>query len=86
MATTAGSPESLESQIESTRERLAATIDQLAYRASPKTIVRREVTSIKGYFVDLQTGQPRTTNILKVIGGVVGVVVLFGVVRAVAHD
>jgi len=72
--------------METTRERLADTIDQLVYRASPKTIVRREVTSIKGYFVDLQTGQPRTTNILKVIGGVVGVVVLFGVVRAVARD
>ena len=76
----------LEAQMEATRERLADTIDQLVYRASPKTIVRREVTSIKGYFVDLQTGQPRTTNILKVIGGVVGVVVLFGVVRAVARD
>ena len=76
----------LEAEMETTRERLADTIDQLVYRASPKTIVRREVTSIKGYFVDLQTGQPRTTNILKVIGGVVGVVVLFGVVRAVARD
>jgi Protein of unknown function (DUF3618) len=76
----------LEAEMEVTRERLADTIDQLVYRASPKTIVRREVTSIKGYFVDLQTGQPRTTNILKVIGGVVGVVVLFGVVRAVARD
>ena len=76
----------LEAEMEATRERLADTIDQLVYRASPKTIVRREVTSIKGYFVDLQTGQPRTTNILKVIGGVVGVVVLFGVVRAVARD
>ncbi|HEX4686573.1 MAG TPA: DUF3618 domain-containing protein [Nocardioides sp.] len=76
----------LEAEMEATRERLADTIDQLVYRANPKTIVRREVTSIKGYFVDLQTGQPRTTNILKVIGGVVGVVVLFGVVRAVARD
>jgi len=76
----------LEAQMEATRERLADTIDQLVYRSSPKTIARREITSIKGYFVDLQTGQPRTTNILKVIGGVVGVVVLFGVVRAVARD
>ena len=76
----------LEAEMEATRERLADTIDQLVYRSSPKTIARREITSIKGYFVDLQTGQPRTTNILKVIGGVVGVVVLFGVVRAVARD
>ena len=76
----------LELEMEATRERLAQTIDQLVYRASPKTIVRREITSIKGYFVDLQTGQPRTDNILKVAGGVLGVVVLFAVVRRVASD
>jgi uncharacterized protein DUF3618 len=76
----------LEAQMEVTRERLAGTIDQLVYRASPKTIARREITSIKGYFVDLRTGQPRTTNILKVVGGVVGVAVLFAVVRKVSSD
>ena len=77
---------SLEAEMEATRERLAGTIDQLVYRASPKTIVRREITSIKGYFVDLETGQPRTTNLLKVAGSVVGIVVLFAVVRKVASD
>ena len=77
---------SLELEMEVTRERLASTIDQLVYRASPKTIARREITSIKGYFVDLESGQPRTDNILKVAGGVLGVVVLFAVVRKVASD
>ena len=76
----------LEAELDATRERLAGTIDQLVYRTSPKTIVRREITSIKGYFVDLRTGQPRTTNILKVAGGVVGVVVLVGVLRKVTSD
>jgi hypothetical protein len=76
----------LEAQMEATRERLADTIDQLVYRSSPKTIARREITSIKGYFVDLQTGQPRTTNILKVAGGVLGVVVLFAALRKLASD
>jgi hypothetical protein len=76
----------LEAQMEQTRERLADTIDQLVHRASPKTIARREITSVKGYFVDLRTGQPRTTNILKVVGGVVGAAVLFAVVRKVASD
>jgi hypothetical protein len=76
----------LEAELDATRERLAGTIDQLVYRTSPKTIVRREITTIKGYFVDLETGQPRTTNILKVAGGVVGLVVLFTVVRKVASD
>ena len=76
----------LEAELDATRERLAGTIDQLVYRTSPKTIVRREITTIKGYFVDLETGQPRTTNILKVAGGVVGVVVLVGVLRKVTSD
>lgn len=76
----------LEAEMEATRERLATTIDQLVHRASPKTIARREITSVKGYFVDLGTGQPRTDNILKVAGGVLGVVVLLVVVRKVASD
>jgi hypothetical protein len=76
----------LEAEMEATRERLAGTIDQLVHRASPKTIARREVASVKAHFVDPETGQPRTTNILKVAGGILGVVVLFAVVRAVARD
>ena len=82
MATTAGRPETLESDIEATRERLAATIDQLAYRASPKTIVRREINGIKAHFVDAQ-GNPRTDNILKVAGGLVGFVAFVVVMRKV---
>jgi hypothetical protein len=74
----------LEREIEETRERLASTIDQLAYRAHPKTIVGRQVTTLKSHFVDLDTGAPRTDNILKVAGAVVGVIVLFAVVRKVA--
>ena len=75
---------SLESEIEETRERLAGTIDQLLYRAHPKTIVSREITAVKGHYVDLQTGEPRTDNILKTVGAVVGAVALFVLVRKVA--
>jgi len=74
------SPDTLESEIEATRARLAATIDQLAYRASPKTIVKREINSIKAHFVDPQ-GNPRTDNILKVVGSVVGFAVVVVVLR-----
>ena len=77
---------SLESEIEATRERLASTIDQLIYRSSPKTIARREVASFKAHFVDPATGQPRTDNILKVVGGTVGFLVLFGVLRKIVRD
>ena len=76
----------LEGEIEETRERLAGTIDQLLHRAHPKTIVSREVSSFKAFFVDPATGAPRTDNILKVAGGVVGVTALFILVRKVASD
>ncbi len=75
----------LERDIEATRQRLAGTIDQLAHRAHPKTIVGREVTTVKSHFVDLETGAPRTDNILRVAGGVVGAIVLFVVIRKVAR-
>jgi hypothetical protein len=73
---------SLEHDIEQTRERLGATIDELVYRASPKTILRRQVASVKAHFVD-PTGAPRTENILKVAGGVAGVVALFVLARKI---
>ena len=73
----------LEREIEETRERLAHTIDQLLYRSSPKTIVSREVAAIKAVYVDRATGEPRTDNILKTVGGVVGFVALLVVIRKV---
>lgn len=76
-------PETIESEIEATRERLAGTIDQLLYRSSPKTIARREIAGFKAFFVDPQTG-PRTDNILKVAGGVGGFVAVMLIIRKVA--
>ena len=39
---------------------------------------------MKSHFVELDTGAPRTDNILKAAGAVVGVIVLFALVRKVA--
>ena len=76
---------SLEHEIEETRQHLATTIDQLLYRVHPKTIVTREASAIKAHYVDAETGRPRTDNILKTVGGVVGVVVAFAVIRKVVR-
>ena len=76
------SNDSIEREMERTRARLASTIDQLVYRTSPKTVIRREVATVKGAFVDAH-GNPRTENILKVAGGVAGFVVLLVVIRKV---
>ena len=74
----------LERDIEETRQRLAGTIDQLLFRTHPKTIASREVAQVKGHYVDAVSGEPRTDNILKTVGIVVGAVVLVLVVRKVA--
>jgi hypothetical protein len=73
-------PASIEDDMEATRERLADTIDALVHRASPKTIVQREIATIKAHFVDAQ-GNPRTDNILKVAGAVVGFAAFVVVMR-----
>lgn len=77
-------PATIETEIEATRERLAVTIDQLVYRANPKTIARREIAKVKAHFIDAQ-GKPRTGNIVKVVGGVAGAVVVIVVIRKVAN-
>lgn len=75
-------PSSIESDIELTRARLASTIDELVYRSSPKTIAKREVSQVKGFFVG--PDGPRVDNIVKVAGAVAGVAVAFLIVRKIA--
>lgn len=76
-------PSDIEHEIEQARDRLATTIDQLLYRSSPKTIASREIASVKAHYVDVETGRPRTDNILKTVGGVVGVITVFVVIRKI---
>jgi hypothetical protein len=84
VAATDSGRESIEREMEQTRERLAQNIDLLLYRSSPKTIARRQVQAIRGYFVDEQ-GAPRTDHIVKVVGGAVGVVVVLAVIRKIVR-
>ena len=78
-------PSDIEREIEETRERLAGTIDELLYRSSPKTIVSREIAQVKAHYIDAETGQPRTDNILKTAGAVVGVIAVFVVIRKIVR-
>ena len=72
----------LEREMEETRERLAATIDQLVTRTNPRNVVKGRVAEIKAVFVDAD-GDPRTDNVLKVVGGVFGFVGLLVLIRRV---
>ncbi len=78
-------PSDIEREIEETRERLAGTLDQLFYRVSPKTIISRQVAEVKAVYVDPGTGEPRTDNILKTVGGVVGVIAVLVVIRKIVN-
>jgi predicted transcriptional regulator len=75
-------PDQITAEIAETRERLATTIDTLVYRAAPKTILRRQMESVKARFVTSE-GSPDLQMIGKVAGGVLGFVVLVVVIRKV---
>jgi hypothetical protein len=75
----------IEREIEEARDRLAGTIDQLMYRASPKTISRRQIAALKAVYADPVTGQPKTNNILKTAGIIAGVVVVMVTLRRLSR-
>jgi hypothetical protein len=77
-------PDAIQAEMESVRERLAGTIDQLVYRSHPKTIAKREIDRVKARFVD-DTGNPRTDNITVTAGAVVGVLMVMTVIRKVVN-
>ncbi len=70
----------LVAEIDEVRDHLAATIDTLIDRTSPKSIVRRTVASVRGRFID-ENGSPRFETIVPVVAGVAGVVAAAIVVR-----
>ncbi len=78
-------PSDIEREIEEARERLAGSIDQLLYRSSPKTIIAREIAQVKAHYVDAETGAPRTDNIIKTAGAVVGVIAVLVVIRKIVR-
>lgn len=80
----AATTDQFESEIEAARARLAETIDTLTFRASPKNIVRRELYRVAGFFVD-EHGAPRTDNVLRAAGAVVGFVAVVGLIRKVTR-
>jgi hypothetical protein len=78
------SPQDLEHDIETTRDRLADTLDELLFRIKPKTIIQRQIEETKAHFVDAH-GQLRTEKVAAVAGAAVGVVAFFAVVRRLSH-
>jgi hypothetical protein len=74
------SQQQIQDDLESSRVRLASTIDQLTYRVHPKTIIKRKLDDIRAQFVDAD-GAPRKDKIVAVAGAAVGFVALCVFVR-----
>jgi Protein of unknown function (DUF3618) len=79
----ARTPDQIAADIATTRNRLAGTIDQLVYRAKPKTILQRQVASTKASFYDSQ-GSLKLDKIAIIAGAAVGVVALVIGIRKIA--
>jgi hypothetical protein len=73
------SPDQIVDELEVLLDRLSRNIDDLVDRVKPANMARRQVESIKAYFVDPVTG-PRFEHIVPVVTGTVatlaGIVVL----------
>lgn len=82
MSAAARTPDEITAEIAETRERLASTIDQLAYRVKPKTIISRQLAAVKAKFVN-PDGSVNTATVAKVAAGVAGFVVVVVVLRKV---
>ena len=78
------SPTAIQAEMESTRNRLAGTIDQIVYRSHPKTIATRKLDEVKARFIDEQ-GQPRTEEIANAAGAVMGFLTLMVSIRKVVN-
>lgn len=78
----------IEADISVARERLSRTVDELAVRAQPKEIARRQTESLKlkaKSAVSTPTGELNTELLAKVAGAVVGSVVLLMMARKRFH-
>lgn len=74
-ATELRSQQEIRDDLEVSRNRLASTIDELTYRISPKTIVKRKFADIRAEFVDVD-GALRKDRVAIVAGALVGFLAL----------
>lgn len=74
----------IEAENEATRARLASTIDELAFRASPQELVRRQKESLAQSFVSATRddhGDLRTERLAGVLAALAVVLVGLGLIR-----
>jgi hypothetical protein len=84
----ARSTKEIEADLAATRERLARTVDELAFRASPEELKRQQVEKLKASAQRLvfdEHGDVRMDRLATALGVVAGVAVLLGLGRRVFY-
>ncbi|MBA2699021.1 MAG: DUF3618 domain-containing protein [Nocardioidaceae bacterium] len=83
MSSAVRTPDEISTEIAQVRNRLAGTIDQLVYRAKPKTILQRQFESTKASFVNAD-GSVKTDMVVKVVGVALAAVASIVAIRKIA--
>ncbi len=65
----------IESDMDATRARLSATLDELKVAASPKNLADRQVRKVREFYVD-EYGALRVDHVAATVGVVVGLIVV----------
>ncbi len=82
------SEKDIEADLSATRDRLARTVDQLTFRASPAELKRRQLDKLKAKGNEIAfdaEGQPRLDRLAGALGGVSGVALVLGAARRLFH-
>lgn len=74
------SPDQIVDELEVLLDRLSRNVDELVDRVKPANVAKRQVASIKAYFVDEETG-PRFEHIVPVVTAAVGTIAGIAVLR-----
>lgn len=80
------SAKDIEAELAASRQRLAGTIDELAFRAQPKEVAKRQVESVKlkaGELTQGSDGKVDEDKIGKIVAGAGGVFLVLGLLRRV---
>ncbi|MEI2785188.1 MAG: DUF3618 domain-containing protein [Candidatus Nanopelagicales bacterium] len=74
----------IESDMDATRARLTATLDELKVAASPRNIADRQVQKVRAFYID-EYGAVRVDHVAATVGVVVGMIVVRRVWRRITR-
>ena len=69
-------PEDIVKEIDATRDRLVANLDEIGERMQPEAIMQRQIEKVKSYYVDDVSGEIRQDRAMKTGAIALGLLVL----------